>query len=473
MSKTLVLDVGRRVWWIVPLLAVSSGGCGGETGRGEIGLREQAASGPVVTSLTLKPPTTQGGSGGSPTGTVTLSAAAPSGGQSVILSSSIPQLAATQLSVTVPAGATSATFSIATNPSYRDYSGLSFSPIISASANGGSQSATLTVTAQPLPADIGNDTADRHGTVCGGSFPATTGERGILYTCKVGPNIGTAGTCTFLQECFPGGCYVMRSSNFSFFDQCNINPTFPLGFNPAPVRGGDSTTGTIALSSAALSPGATATLFNFSNDASMPFNVSLPTGATTATFAATTMAVANNEFGKVGLEVALSQGGNSSNPIGQEALQWLPIVVPPTGPAPLPPPVVSSIVININPVVGGNNSTCSVTLSGNAPSGGTTVSMSSGNPAVASVPSPVNVAAGTNSVAVVIATGPVSSQTVVPITATANGGSQSANLTVNPCVPATCAALGFKCGTSPDGCGGTLNCGSCKHRQSCVTNVCM
>jgi hypothetical protein len=44
------------------------------------------------------------------------------------------------------------------------------------------------------------------------------------------------------------------------------------------------------------------------------------------------------------------------------------------------------------------------------------------------------------------------------------------------CTPTTCAAQGKNCGTIPDGCGGTLSCGSCAAPQSCggsgVANVC-
>jgi len=131
-----------------------------------------AVPGPIVTSLSLKPSSISGGSGATSTGTVTRSAAAPAGGTSVALSSSISALAAVPPSITIAAGQTSATFTVWTNPKYRDYSGLAFSPVITASANGGTQSATLSVSAQPPPADIQNDTADRHGDVCGGSFPA-------------------------------------------------------------------------------------------------------------------------------------------------------------------------------------------------------------------------------------------------------------------------------------------------------------
>jgi hypothetical protein len=40
------------------------------------------------------------------------------------------------------------------------------------------------------------------------------------------------------------------------------------------------------------------------------------------------------------------------------------------------------------------------------------------------------------------------------------------------CVPRTCAQLGINCGTAPDGCGGTLNCGGCRKNRTCVNNVC-
>jgi len=44
------------------------------------------------------------------------------------------------------------------------------------------------------------------------------------------------------------------------------------------------------------------------------------------------------------------------------------------------------------------------------------------------------------------------------------------------CTPTTCAAQGKDCGSIPDGCGGTLECGNCPDGQTCggggVTNVC-
>jgi hypothetical protein len=38
------------------------------------------------------------------------------------------------------------------------------------------------------------------------------------------------------------------------------------------------------------------------------------------------------------------------------------------------------------------------------------------------------------------------------------------------CTPATCQSLGKQCGTWPDGCGGTLNCGTCPSGYTCNPN---
>ena len=65
-----------------------------------------------IQSFSLNPSTVAGGAGS--TGTVTITTTAPAGGTTVILSSSNPALATVPATVTVPAGATSATFPITT-----------------------------------------------------------------------------------------------------------------------------------------------------------------------------------------------------------------------------------------------------------------------------------------------------------------------------------------------------------------------
>jgi len=89
-------------------------------------------------SLSLSPSTIRGGQ--SSTGTVRLSAAAPSGGVVVSLVSSRPAQAAVPATVTVAAGQASATFTVSTPTAPANTSA-----VITAGANGVSRSATLTI----------------------------------------------------------------------------------------------------------------------------------------------------------------------------------------------------------------------------------------------------------------------------------------------------------------------------------------
>jgi len=98
-----------------------------------------APAGPSLSTLTLSPTSVSGGS--TSQGTVTLTGAAPSGGSVVTLASSNTTVATVPSSVTIPAGASSATFTVATNAV-----NVLTNVVISAVYGGVSQSATLTVT---------------------------------------------------------------------------------------------------------------------------------------------------------------------------------------------------------------------------------------------------------------------------------------------------------------------------------------
>ena len=102
---------------------------------------EPVAVGPSATALNFSPSTVA--SGGRSTGTVTLSGPAPTGGLAVSLASS-SAVAGVPASVTVPAGATSASFDVTTSGSG--------SATITAAGGGTSRSAVLTVTSAPPPA---------------------------------------------------------------------------------------------------------------------------------------------------------------------------------------------------------------------------------------------------------------------------------------------------------------------------------
>src|SRR5207244_4066972 len=77
----------------------------------------------------------------------------------------------------------------------------------------------------------------------------------------------------------------------------------------------------------------------------------------------------------------------------------------------------SSLTLNPSSVTCGNSSTGTVTLSGAAPAGGATVTLSSSNTAAAAVPSSVTVAAGATSASLTVSTSTVTASTTVAISA--------------------------------------------------------
>ena len=104
-------------------------------------LTVQPVAAATLSSLALQPTRVVGG--GTATGTVTLSAAAPAGGSVVALASSNASQAAVPASVTVPAGARTATFTVSTTPTRRNRS-----VTVSATLGSRTVAATLTVTAR-------------------------------------------------------------------------------------------------------------------------------------------------------------------------------------------------------------------------------------------------------------------------------------------------------------------------------------
>jgi uncharacterized repeat protein (TIGR03803 family) len=116
---------------------------GGASGLGVLFRVETAAPAPAplpsLTGLTLTPSRVVGGRNSN--GTVTLSSSAPSGGAVVAVTSSNSTVASVPATVTVLAGATSVSFATSTRPVKRTRTAT-----IKVSYNGGSVSATLTVT---------------------------------------------------------------------------------------------------------------------------------------------------------------------------------------------------------------------------------------------------------------------------------------------------------------------------------------
>jgi hypothetical protein len=394
------------------------------------------ASAQSISSLTLSPSTITGGTGGISIGTVTIGAAAGTGGQVITLRSSNTDLAASTPRIVVAEGETSATFIVGTNADYRKYSGLAFSATITATnAGGSSASAVLNVTAQAIPGPFtgGTNQADARataGNICGSAFGSgQAAERGILYRCEF-PGQGQFSVCRFLQECSLG-CQTVSADRLNRRDVCATAPPFPIVVNPAIIEGGRRSDGTVFLSAPA-APLTNANVQSFAGGIVSPAGgFDIPQGDTSAPFDVDTLEAAVPAF--VQTSVALSL-----NPQERFAHDYLAVVPAAGSPRPSGPLAAFLLDLRSLTVVQGNPSIGTVVLNGVAPSGGAIVSLSSSHPA-ASVPATVTVPAGRTAGIFGVSTGGVPAATSVVIRASFGGVTVSETLIVSPFVSPTTA----------------------------------
>jgi len=275
-----------------------------------------AAPPPVtLSSLTLNPTSVTGGTQSS-TGTVTLSAPAPTGGAVVSLSSNNTAAARVPTSVTVAAGATSASFTVSTSavstattvtiaavyggatrtaaltvnpqtPPPVTLSSLSLNPT---SVTGGTQSSTGTVTLSG-PAPTGGAVVSLSSNNTGAarvpaSVTVAAGATSASFTVNTSA-VATSTTATI------AAAYAGATRTAALTVKPLLLPTLAsLTLNPTSVVGGlQSTTGTVTLSAAAPPSGAIVALTRSNAAASVPPSVTVPAGASTASFKVNTSIV--------------------------------------------------------------------------------------------------------------------------------------------------------------------------------------
>jgi len=399
----------------------------------------------TATSLTCSPSIIAGGSGDSATCTVTLSAAAPAGGTVVTLASSLIELAASLPKITVPAGQSTATFTVTTNAQYRPYSGLAFDATISASANGTTRSATVSVTAQPRPADFSSGSqagsnTQWDGLMCGGIAPIG-GHQGILYNCS--PAQGTGfGTCTFQQECSLG-CRRVPPTGTTFNDFCATSGPNSVSISRNSIVGGDRVPASIVLEAPAGQaqdreqgvPGNVDVNFDSSY---FPHagGITFPIGAVSVPFDVATSYVPRIEFVDV-----VGFWFNASIPPflitnGRAGHAWLVMAPPDPPPAAAIPTLGDFQITGFNPIVGGDSTIGQIDLSGLSRVGGPTFTVTSNQPAI--VPTQTFTAPASQNLLgfqASIATRPTGADTNVTVTASDGRYSFSRVLTVRATPP--------------------------------------
>ena len=355
----------------------------------------------TILSLTLNPSTVTGGEPS--TGTVTIDAAAPAGGVTVSLSSGDPA-ATVPASVTIPEGASSADFGVATS----SVEATTSAQIAATSAN--TANATLTIepasSAQATILSLALDPS----TVTGGdsstgtvTIDAAAPAGGVTVGLSSGDPAATVPASVTVPEGASSADFTVATTSVETSTAAQITATSAnaanatLTIEPKPcvasievsaasILGGEGLTGLITLTAAAGPGGVDVQLDSSVAALSVPATVHIDEGEISASFSISTTPVASllsavitaTLDGCSGVQVTVSVNS----------------------------PCVSELELSVSTVVGGDSVTGVVTLTGPAPAGGSEITLLSSNAAV-SLPSSVTVPEGETSVSFDVGTAPV------------------------------------------------------------------
>jgi len=377
---------------------------------------EQSSPSPTLSlsSLTLSPASVIGGAQFS-TGTVTLSGPAPASGAQVLLSSN-NSAASVPSSVTVAAGAPSATFPVSTRAV-----AASIPVIISASYGGLTLKATLTVNPAPVAPSI---------TAQPVSQTVTTGQTATF-------SVTASGTAPLRYQWQRNGAAIGNATSPSYTTPATSTSDNGAQFTVVVTNSAGSvtsSTATLTVNPAPVAPSITA----------QPVSQTVTAGQT-ATFSVTASGTAPLRYqwqrngGAIGSATSPSYTTPATS-TSDNGAQFTVVVTNSAGSVtsntatltvtPPPLPTVSSLTLNPTSVVGGlQSSTGTVTLSGPAPAGGAQILLSSSNTA-ARVTSSVTVPAGATSATFTVNTSGVLLTTSANISASYNNTTRTATLTI-------------------------------------------
>ncbi len=373
---------------------------------------------PAVTNIYLDNPSIAPGTVSNVT--VTVSPAAPAGGESVTISGTGPL--ALPLAIVIPPGAVSQSFQLQTN-SVTNQS----TQTITATLNGASETTTLTIS--PL-------------TVSNVQFSAASVYEGNNETCTVtlSGNVPSSGASATISGTGPANLpstlsFAAGTSSASFIilapsvgattaqsvtatlgqsavtQSFNVEPSVIQSITayPATIVGGATTGFTVTLYDTAGLSGDVVSISG-TGPLSLPATVLVPAGQSSVNFTATSSAVSTStqetvtasfNAGSVGAVVTIT------------------------------PPAVSRMTISPNAILGGDSTEATVELSGKAATGGQKVSLLASTSAV-TVPASITIPAGSSTYSFLLKTKAVNSNTPTTVTAKIGSASQAGTVTVLP-----------------------------------------
>jgi len=192
-----------------------------------------------------------------------------------------------------------------------------------------------------------------------------------------------------------------------------------VNVDPHMVLGGGSSTGTVTLNEVAPTGGTVIALSSDNSAATVPASVTVAAGATSAAFTVSTTSV--------GVDTVAAIDATLGNRTKRARLEINALKV-------------KSLRLSPENVSAGGTSTATVTLNDAAPSGGSTVNLSTESTAV-TIPSTVVVAAGQNSATFNVVTTAVVDRTKAKIKANLGNENETAELTIEPVVSLSSVSL--------------------------------
>ena len=370
---------------------------GNMTGTEDIGAATGTVSGQAFKATYSVTPSPTNGRG-------TMTVSSGTGGNAVIYMISPSKFVALSLNDPNPA---ILDFEISSAPAPASLSSISLNP---ASVMGGNSSTGTVELSGPAPtggAQVALSSSNTAVATVPSSVTVAAGTTSASFTVST-TAVAASATVT-ISASYAGAT---ASASLTVTPAPSAPTLSSLTLNPTTVIGGvQSSTGTVALSGPALSGGAQVALFSSNSAvASVPSSVTVPAGATSATFTVSTSAVTASTT----VTISASYSG---------ATRSASLTVTPVA------PVLLSLTVNPTSVVGGGleSPAGTATLSGPAPAGGAQVALTSSNGA-ASVPSSVIIPAGATGASFRVNTFVVLVSTSSTISGRYNGTTQTATL---------------------------------------------
>ncbi len=377
-------------------------------------------------SITVAAPASlTGGQSGS--GAVTLSSVANAGGVTAELQSSSSSLSV-QASTFISTDSLKGGFTLSTSP-------VSVSTPVTITATAGAYSATTIVNLLPYhvksavfaPTSVIGGAEAVCTVTLGG--PAGTVPETLTLTSSVPVALTVPATSTIAAE-KTTGTFVVKSSPVNAstavtvkvanqsggFASAVITVTPPdatfVSCSPSAVVGGSSATGTVSLNGYAGSAGATVALVSSAPAAAaVPTSIKVPAGKSSVTFPIRTSPVNADQ------SVKISATYNSTTASGSVAVDSAPL---------------SSVSVSPSPETGGLIATGTVTMASAVGSSGMTITLSSANHALATVPTAVKVAGGRTTATFPVTSYQVLTNSSVVISAVLGSTTKTAALSLIP-----------------------------------------